>query len=156
MSRMLPVVLTFVGLAAAVVTAQGRTAPPAESLYKRLGGAYAIAAVVDDFIDRLLVNDTLNSNPAIDKARSTVPKQGLKFHVTTLVCAATGGPCNYTGRPMKESHAHLNISEREWAAMIADFKATLTKFKVPDREQGELVGIVESTKIEIVVGGKSS
>ena len=48
------------------------------TLYERLGGVYSIATVVDDFIERLLVNDTLNANPAIDAARKRVPKAGLK------------------------------------------------------------------------------
>jgi hemoglobin len=121
-----------------------------QSLYERLGGVYPISAVVDDFIERLLVNDTLNANPAIREARQRVPKQGLKFHVTTQVCQATGGPCQYTGREMGEAHAHLHISEREWQAMLADFRASLTRFDVPAAEQGELVDIVNSTKADIV------
>ena len=120
------------------------------SLYERLGGVYSIATVVDDFIERLLVNATLNANPAINEARKRVPKAGLKFHVTALVCAATGGKCAYTGRPMKESHEKLNISQAEWNAMVVDFKATLDKFKVPQREQQELITIVDSTKNDIV------
>jgi hemoglobin len=68
--------------------ARAQVTPP--SLYERLGGVYSIATVVDDFIERLLVNATLNANPAIDEARRRVPKAGLKFHVTALVCAATG------------------------------------------------------------------
>lgn len=124
-----------------------------KSLYERLGGVYAIATVVDDFIDRLLVNDVLNANPAIDAARRRVPPAGLKYRVTELVCQATGGPCTYTGRSMKDAHAHLNITEREWQAMIADFKKTLAKFEVPEKEQGELLAIVESVKGEIVVSG---
>jgi len=130
-------------------------APPApagqKSLYERLGGAYPIAVVVDDFIERLLVNQTLNANPAINEARVRVPKQGLKFHVTTLVCQVTGGPCQYTGRAMKASHAHLKITAKEWQAMLIDFRATLDKFKVPKAEQDELVAIVESTRPDIVV-----
>ena len=121
------------------------------ALYERLGGVYSIAAVVDDFIERLLINDTLNANPAIAKARDSVPKAGLKYRVTELVCQATGGPCQYTGRSMKDSHAHLNITEQQWQAMSADFKATLDAFKVPDAEQEELFAIVESTKGDIVV-----
>jgi hemoglobin len=128
--------------------------PATQSLYDRLGGAYAIATVVDDFIERLLVNDTLNANPAILEARARVPKAGLKFHVTTLVCQVTGGPCKYVGRDMKTSHAHLNIREREWDAMVADFRTTLDKFKVPAAEQSELITIVGGTKPEIVVSGK--
>jgi hemoglobin len=125
-----------------------------KALYERLGGAYPIAVVVDDFIERLLVNETLNANPKISDARQRVPKQGLKFHVTTLVCQATGGPCKYAGRDMKTAHAHLNITGREWQAMLTDFGKTLDKFKVPAREQKELVAIVNSTKSDIVVDGQ--
>jgi hemoglobin len=121
------------------------------SLYERLGGVYNIATVVDDFIERLLINDILNANPAIDEARKRVPKAGLKFQVTALVCQATGGPEQYAGRSMKDSHAHLKITESEWQAMAADFKKTLDKFEVPEKEQSELFAIVESTKPDIVI-----
>jgi hemoglobin len=146
-------------IALAVLTAAGRPAtaqaPPAKTaaptLYDRLGGAYAIASVVDDFIERLLVNDTLNANPAIKQARDRVPKAGLKFHVTTLVCQVTGGPSKYVGRDMKTAHAQLGITEKEWDAMVADFKVTLNKFGVPAAEQQQLIAIVATTKTDIVV-----
>lgn len=128
-------------------------ATTAPSLYERLGGAYPIAVVVDDFIERLLVNDTLNANPAIKEARERVPKAGLKFHVTTLVCQVAGGPCKYVGRDMKTAHAHLHITDKEWEAMVADFRTTLDKFKVPAAEQAELFTIVGGTKPEIVAAG---
>lgn len=130
---------------------QAADVQPPKSLYDRLGGVYPISMVVDTFIDLLLVNDVLNANPAIKAARERVPAAGLKFHVTTLVCQQTGGPCKYTGRGMKESHAHLNISEAEWQVMLADFRRTLNNYGVPAKEQGELVAIVESTKKDIVV-----
>jgi hemoglobin len=120
------------------------------SLYERLGGVYSIATVVDDFIERLLVEPTLNANPAISEARARVPKAGLTFQVTALVCGVTGGPCKYTGRPMKEAHQHLNITQVQWEAMLVDFRATLAKFKVPQTEQEELIAIVENTKSDIV------
>jgi hemoglobin len=132
----------------ATQTARAQVTQP--SLYERLGGTYSIATVVDDFIERLLVNATLNANPAIKEARTRVPKTGLKFHVTTLVCEVSGGPCKYTGRTMKESHERLNITQAEWDAMVADFKATLNKFNVPQREQQELITIVGSTKNDIM------
>ncbi len=144
--------LMFAALCASMRIA-AQTKAPAEqpkSLYDRLGGVYSIATVVDDFIERLYVNDTLNANPAINEARARVPKAGLKFHVTTLVCEVTGGPCKYIGRTMKEAHAHLNINEAQWDAMVADFRKTLDKFKVPVKEQGELIAIVGSTKKDIV------
>src|SRR3990167_124924 len=115
------------------------------------GGAYPISVVVDSFIDLLLVNDALNANPAIKAARERVPAAGLKFHVTALVCQTTGGPCKYTGRAMKPSHAHLNIGEKEWQAMLADFRRVLNNYGVPAKEQQELIAIVESTKKDIVV-----
>ena len=122
-----------------------------KSLYERLGGAYAIAGVVDDLIERLYVNDILNANPAIKAARDRVPKPGLKFHLTAMVCQATGGSEKYTGRTMNEAHKNLNISEKEWRAMVSDFQKSLDKFKVPTAEQKELFAIVESTKADIVV-----
>jgi len=138
-------------LAAALLGAGAVHAQQPKSLYERLGGAYPISVVVDSFIDLLLVNDTLNANPAIKAARDRVPAAGLKFHVTALVCQTTGGPCNYSGRAMQPSHAHLNIGEKEWQAMLADFRRVLNNYGVPAREQQELVAIVESTKQDIVV-----
>ncbi len=122
-----------------------------QSLYQRLGGVYNIAQVVDEFLEVLYVNDVLNANPRIKEARDRVPKSYLKYHVTSMVCEASGGPEKYTGRGMKESHQHLNITEKEWQAMLADFKKVLNKFKVPEQEQKELIAIVESTKKDIVL-----
>ena len=124
---------------------------PQKSLYERLGGGYNIAPVVDEFLEVLYDDDILNANPKIKEARDRVPKAYLKYHVTSLVCQSTGGPEKYTGRGMKESHQHLNITEKEWQAMGADFKKVLDKFKVPDQEQNELFAIVESTKKDIVI-----
>jgi hemoglobin len=125
-----------------------------KTLYERLGGVYAIASVVDDFIDLLYVNDVLNANPAIKEARDRVPLPGLKYRVTSMVCQATGGPCTYTGRSMKEAHQHLNITESEWQAMLVDFQRVLNNYQVPQREQKELIAIVESTKKDIVISAK--
>src|SRR5262245_22891874 len=150
-TRRFAAALTVAMAASAVqaVLAQDKSKP----LFDRLGGVYNIATVVDDFIERLLVNDTLNGNPAIRDARTRVPKAGLKFHVTALVCEVTGGPCKYSGRSMKDAHAQLNINEAQWQAMVADFRKTLDKFKVPSNEQEELIAIVASTKKDIVQNG---
>jgi hemoglobin len=145
---------TLVALVALGSAARAQVQKTDTSLYDRLGGAYNIAVVVDDFIERLLADDTLNANPAIKEARGRVPAPGLKFHVTTMVCEATGGPCKYVGRDMKTAHARLNITQKEWDAMVADFRKTLNKFKVPVKEQEELIQIVGSTKKDIVVGAR--
>ncbi len=129
-------------------------APPTPSLYDRLGGLYPISAVVDDFVERIYVNGTLNANPNVAKARSEVRKPGLKVNVVNLVCTVTGGPCKYTGQGMKESHANFHISQQEWDALLVDFRVSLDKFKVPATEQSELVAIVESTKPDIVQGAQ--
>jgi hemoglobin len=122
-----------------------------QSLYDRLGGLAPISVVVSDFIDALMPDAVLNANPAIDAARKRVPAPYLKYHVTAMVCQATGGPCQYHGRGMKESHASLNITEREWDRMVILFKEVLAKHKVPAKETQELVDIVGSTKADIVV-----
>jgi hemoglobin len=124
---------------------------PQKSLYERLGGVYNIAPVVDEFLEVLYDDDILNANPKIKAARNRVSKAYLKYHVTSLVCQSTGGPEKYTGRGMKESHQHLDITEKEWQAMGADFKKVLDKFKVPEQEQKELFAIVETTKKDIVI-----
>ena len=149
---MLVGILFFVAVCTSFVTdGTAAEAQPTKSLYDRLGGVSPISVVVDTFIDLLFVNDVLNANPAIKAARERVPAAGLKYHVTALVCQQTGGPCKYTGRGMKESHSHLNISEKEWQAMLADFRRVLNNYGVPAKEQAELVAIVESTKKDIVV-----
>lgn len=124
------------------------------SLYERLGGIYSIATVVDEFMERLLVNDILNANPIIKDARDKVPKAGLKFRVCALICQLTGGPEVYNGRNMKDSHAHLNISNAEWDEMVRVFVETLTDFKVPEKEQNELLALVGPTKGDIVTATK--
>ena len=131
--------------------AQAQQPSAQKVLFERLGGLKGITVVVDDFIDRLVANGTLNKNPAIDAGRTSSPAPYLKFHVSALVCEVTGGPCKYTGKAMKESHSHLNITENEWSVMAAEFKKSLDKFKVPAAEQAELFAIVGTTKSDIVV-----
>jgi hemoglobin len=125
--------------------------PQTASLYERLGGVYAIATVVDDFIDRVMKNPRLNANPKVDEAHHKVPPAGFKYLVTEMVCWATGGPQKYTGKSMHDSHAHLDITEAEWQAFLNDARACFAKFNVPAPEQGELLAIIESTKEDIVL-----
>src|SRR5437899_8722501 len=104
------------------------------SLYERLGEVYAIAAVVDALIDRIMDNPRLNANPKVDEAHHRVSRAGFKYLVTEQVCAAAGGPQRYTGRGMVDSHAHLDITEAEWQVFLEDFRQTLDSFKVPAAE----------------------
>ena len=121
------------------------------SLYDRLGGVYSIATVVEDFIDRIMVDPRLNANPRVDEAHHRVAPAGFKYLVTEMVCWATGGPQKYTGRSMRDSHQQLMITADEWEAFLDDLQQTLDKFGVPQAEQAELKAIVDSTRADIVV-----
>lgn len=125
------------------------------SLYERLGGIYPIAAVIDDFIDRIMVDPRLNANPLVDEAHHRVSKAGFKYLVTEMVGWATGGPQQYTGRTMSDSHVHLKITPGEWDAFLDDLNQTFDKFGVPTQERAELTAIVNSTKNDIVIESKS-
>jgi hemoglobin len=122
------------------------------SLYERLGGIYNIATVVDDFIDRIMVDDRLNANPRVDESHHRVLPAGFKYLVTEQVGEATGGPQHYSGRSMEDSHRDLLITADEWRAFIDDFNQTLDKFEVPQQERSELLAIIDSTRDGIVVG----
>lgn len=149
--QFLLIVFAIVFLSAGTLTiAQEKVQSGEKSLYERLGGAHAIAMVVDEFVERIWVNEVLNANPK-NKEAMGISKPALKYLATELTCMAVGGPQKYSGRPMKEVHSGLNISEKEWEAMLADLKATLNKFKVPPKEQAELLEVVGSVKGDIVM-----
>jgi len=141
--------LTFVLLTISFAAIAQDKAEP--SLYKRLGGYDAIAAVTDDFIPRLATDPLLAKFFA---GHSVDSKKHLRQLVVEKVCEATGGPCFYTGRTMKEAHNGLGITEEQWATSNKHFVATLEKFNVPKKEQDELVAIIASLKGEIVTTGK--
>jgi hemoglobin len=120
------------------------------SLYDRLGGVYNIATVVEDLIDRIMVDPRLNANPRVDEAHHRVPPAGFKYLVTEMLCAAAGGPQRYSGRSMEASHRDMAITSGEWQAFMDDVQATLDKFSVPAAEQAEVKALVESTRGAIV------
>ena len=149
--NLMVVLVLFSLLIVSAISAEDKVEEKSEaSLYERLGGVYSIATVVDELIERLEVNEILNANPAIDKARTAVPKAGIKFRLTAMICQATGGPEVYHGRSMKDSHSHLNISNAEWDEMVKVFSKLLNDFKVPEKEQGELFALIGPTKADIV------
>lgn len=148
-------VLVFVGCETTPKTTQPEStkkeAPKGPSLYDRLGGSIAISCVCDKFLDVVVEDARLNANPKINDARQKVPRAHLKFQVTALVCEVTGGPQKYVGRNMKDSHAHLDITEAEWGYLVDDFVKVLDEFKVPEKEKNELLGIVGTTHDDIVM-----
>jgi hemoglobin len=129
--------------------------PQPISLYERLGGIYSIATVVDDFIDRIMVDDRLNANPRVDEAHHRVAPAGFKYLVTEQLGEASGGPQRYMGRSMEDTHRELLITGDEWEAFIDDLNQTLDKFEVPQQERSEVLAIIESTREAIVVASPS-
>ncbi len=121
------------------------------SLYDRLGGVYNIATVVEDLIDRIMIDPRLNANPRVDEAHHKVPPAGFKYLVTEMLCWAAGGPQRYSGRSMEESHRDMAITLEEWQAFMDDVQMTLDKFSVPAAEQAEVKAVIESTRAAIVV-----
>ena len=120
------------------------------SLYARLGGLNGVAAVCDDFVDRLAADKKIMSNPHVAEHAKTLSIPALKFKLTAQVACLTGGPWNYAGRDMKSIHADMAITEAEWNASVDDLRASLNKFKVPMKEQNELIAIIASTHDDVV------
>lgn len=118
-----------------------------KTLYQRLGGYDALAAVTDDFIGRLATDKSLqrffvgHSKDSLVRIRQLVVDQ---------LCAATGGPCVYIGRDMKAAHQGMGISEADWNAAAGHLVATLDKFKVPEKEKAEVLAAISSLKNDIV------
>ena len=129
----------------ATVSAVAADAP--KSLYHRLGGYDAIAAVTDDFIGRLATDKQLGK---FFVGHSTNSLQRIRQLVVDQICAATGGPCVYIGRDMKTAHAGMGITEADWNIAVGHLVATLDKFKVPEKEKNEVLGAVSSLKKDIV------
>ena len=114
------------------------------SLYERLGGLDAITAAVDSFVSRG-AGDDRNSQKF---ARTDVPR--LKKEFIDQLCEATGGPCTYTGRNMRDTHTGMKVTDGEWDAFFQDLAAVLDELKVPATEQKELVDLLLPMRDEIV------
>ncbi len=118
-----------------------------KTLYQRLGGYDALAAVSDDFLVRLGGSKVLGRFVVGLSADS---KKKLRQHLVDFLCNATGGPCLYLGRDMKTTHTGLGITEADWKAGVEALVATLDKFKVPDAEKQEVLAAVGGLKRDIV------
>ena len=127
--------------------ATGTTVQEKKTLYARLGGYDAIAAVVDDFVGRLVADKRLNKF-FVGHSEDSLHK--IRQHVVDQICSAAGGPCLYTGRDMRTSHHGLGITNEDWDASVKHLVETLDKFKVPKAEQDELLAVVGTLKKYIV------
>ncbi len=140
-------VLIIFGAASVGAHAQGSTSSPDKTLYQRLGGYDALAAVSDDFIGRLAASKQLGRFVV---GLSDDSKKKLRQHLVDFLCNATGGPCLYLGRDMKTVHTGLGITESDWKAGVDALVGTLDKFKVPEKERGEVLAAVSGLKGDIV------
>lgn len=116
-------------------------------LYQRLGGYDAISAVVNEFANRLFADKKLE---VFFGALSTDSQIKFKQFNTTLVCAATGGPCTYLGRSMTTAHQGMGVTKPDFDVVAGHLAATLDKFKVPTAEKEELLGIIGSLQGQVV------
>ena len=118
-----------------------------KTLYERLGGYDAIAAVASDLLPRL------QADPQLARFWQHRGEDGVKREKQLLVdflCCSAGGPLYYTGRDMKTSHKGMKVSEGDWSAFLGHLDGTLQAFHVPQAERDEVFAFVESTKRDIV------
>jgi hemoglobin len=136
--RLVTVALCLSAFLLSAVSAQ------AQSLYDRLGGKDAIKAVVDEFVG-IAAADT-----RINKKFAKTNIDCLKFELVEQICAATGGPCKYTGLDMKKAHKNMGVTGGEFNALVEDLVKALDKFNVKDKEKNELLGALGPMKPDIV------
>ncbi len=118
--------------------------PAAKSLFDRLGGKTAITAVVDEFVANVA------ADKAINKFFAKADIKKLKGNLVDQICAATGGPCKYTGKDMKTAHKGMKVTEADFNALVGDLVKALDKFKVGKTEKDELLGALGGMKGDIV------
>ena len=139
--------LTLLALLPAAGAAQ--TSMKEKTLYERLGGKPAITAVVDEFVARVAADQRINAffaAAAADPARLAA----FKGKLVDQICAASGGPCTYTGKDMKTAHAGMGITGAHFNALVEDLVGALDKFKVGHTEKEQLLGALGGMKGDIV------
>ena len=139
-----------------------------QSLYERLGGVFAIAAVIDQFSDAVVANDVAGAGSDNPELRAWHTEQlarlpGLKFMRTLWVCDVAGGPFEYVGtKPghealgLEEAHRALHIAPHEFDAVAGELAASLDHFGVPAREKGEVLAAFAAHKAEVTEGSMSA
>ena len=114
------------------------------TLYQRLGGRPAIAAVVNDFVGNVARDKRINGF----FANTDIPR--LKRLLVQQICAGSGGPCKYEGRSMREAHRGINVRNQDFDALVQDLVLSLNKFNVPPREQRELLALLGPMRNDVV------
>ena len=144
---LLPVLLTLAGCAgqpAKHPSPAPAAAAPGDALYRELGGSEGIARVVDRFLANI------QNDLRINLFFETTDLKDLRRLVIEQFCAATGGPCSYTGRTMEESHSGLNLTDADFAAFVEDLVAAMNSLKVPKASQDKLLALLGPMKPQVV------
>lgn len=118
-----------------------------KSLYQRLGGYDAIAAVSDEFIKRLATDE---QEKRFFIGFSDDSKARIRQHIVDFICKAAGGPCLYTGRDMKTAHAGSGVTKADWDRTLKIFGEVLDKFQVPDQERKDIAAAIGPLEKDIV------
>ena len=141
--------VTFVIVVAMAMTAIALAQETQKSLFDRLGGRAGITAVVDDFVANCAADTRINrffAETAKDPKRMAM----FKGHLVDQLCEATGGPCKYTGKNMRDAHRGMGISSADFDALVEDLVKSLTKFKVSAADQKTLLGVLGPMKADMV------
>jgi hemoglobin len=115
-----------------------------KSLYDRLGGLDMINALTESWVARVGGDDRANQK----FVRTDIPR--LKKEVADQLCEATGGPCAYTGRSMRETHAGMRTTAGEFDVVMGHLDAALDELNIPKAEQDELVDLLRPMRADIV------
>ena len=156
--------LAVAAVSTSVIAAADNAYAQEKTLYERLGGVFAIAAVVDHFSDDILKNPIVGQDYKNPQLREWHSKNlgrlpGLKFMRTLWVCEVSGGPFKFsptkpgaTPLGLEEAHRDLKISPAEFDEVAAELGRTLDFFKVPKKEKGEVLGAFAAHKEEVTAG----
>ena len=156
--------LAVAAVPASILASASKTYAQEKTLYERLGGVFAIAAVVDHFSDDIVKNPIVGQESKNPQLREWHTKNlgrlpGLKFMRTLWVCEVSGGPFKFSAtKPgatplgLEEAHRELKISPAEFDEVAAELGRTLDHFKVPEKEKGEVLGAFAAHKDEVTAG----
>jgi hemoglobin len=150
-TQMTRTIRNWINLAAvaAVLTLLPAAEAKEKTLYERLGGKKAITAVVDEFVGRVAADTRINHYFA---AAAADPQRlaSFKMKLVDQICQASGGPSKYTGKDMKTAHMGMGVAGGDFNALVEDLVSALDKFKVGEKEKGDLLGALGPMKTDIV------
>jgi hemoglobin len=134
--------------------------PDRRTVYEGLGGRPGVQGIASDFIDALVGDARLNrQNPKVALAhgrlKGDLRRQGIEL-LSALFCKLTGGPCQYVGKPLKEAHAHLDITDADWTIGIDQLEKILSRRNIPRLYRDKFVEIINGTKSDIIADSRDS